>query len=70
MVANTNRESSMPTPEEVDEALRAFWRGSPEAFDRLVNEGEADGPGICALLARIIDPAAGEPPVSGQAPTE
>ena len=46
----------MPTPDEVEKALRAFWRGSPDVFDRLVDEDAAGAPGTCALLALIMSP--------------
>ncbi len=54
MAANQHQASPHPSPDQVEQALRSFWRGSPAEFDRLVNEGEPTEIGICSLLADII----------------
>ncbi len=45
---------NLPTPDQLDEALRALWQGSPEEFDRLVDGGRIRRPGTCALLSFAI----------------
>ena len=42
----------MPTVEEVEAALEAFRRGSPEEFDQLLGDGE---PRICGLFAAFLE---------------
>ena len=55
MVANLYNDGIAPPPEpspdEVDQALQAFWHGSPGEFDRLLDDG---GPNICTLLAGLV----------------
>ena len=45
-------EEIMPTAEEIEAALGAFRRGSPEEFDRLLGDHE---PRICRLLAALLE---------------
>ena len=42
-----------PTPDRVDRALGAFWRGSADELDRLMGTGEGEEIGICRLLRLV-----------------
>lgn len=48
-------------PDDVDQALAAFWRGDSAALDRLVAAEEGDTPGIGALFRGIIIDSHAEP---------
>jgi hypothetical protein len=37
----------------VEEALREAWQGAPEKFDVLVNGGEEESVGVCAVLVEV-----------------
>ena len=52
--SDVSSESTLPTPGQVQKALEAFWSGSPAEFDRLVDP-DGSKPGVCTLLAGIID---------------
>ncbi len=41
------------TPDRVDRALGAFWRGSADEFDRLVSNRDGEEIGICELLRLV-----------------
>jgi serine/threonine protein kinase/Tfp pilus assembly protein PilF len=48
----TDDEGAVPSPEQVDEALAAFWRGSSLPFDRLLDdEGDIS---VCSVLKDVI----------------
>lgn len=57
-----------PTPESIEAALEAFHRGSPEAFDRLLDPVADGSSGLCGLLADMSSPvpyALPRPSISG-----
>jgi hypothetical protein len=39
----------------IEEALREAWRGAPEKFDALMNDGEEDSVAVCAVLVEVRD---------------
>ncbi len=64
------RENSIhePTPGEIEAALDAMHRGSPEAFDRLLDASEEASSGICGLFLDMTARSAMEvaaPTISG-----
>jgi hypothetical protein len=42
-----------PTAEEIEAALAAFRGGRPEVFDRLLEEAEPGGVGVCGMLYEV-----------------
>ncbi len=54
MSAESNSEPGSPTPDQVETALQAFWRGSHAELDRLVGEDGDGGPSIGVLLAALV----------------
>ncbi len=55
-----------PTPDQIEQALKAFWRGSFAELDRLVGEGTSSGPSICALLAAAVEAHQGKIALGGR----
>lgn len=51
---SSNLELSNVSPDQIDRALRSFWRGSFLEFDRLLGDADADESGVCRLLAGVI----------------
>ncbi|HUN81291.1 MAG TPA: serine/threonine-protein kinase, partial [Phycisphaerae bacterium] len=66
---NVSGPGSGELAEKVDAALRKFWRGSAEDFDKLL-EAEDGGPGPGKLLSDMVEQAgaggSGAPPVIGE----
>ena len=54
MDAHREPEKTPPTPDEVDEALQAFWQGSHSEFDRLMGEDEANDSSLCSVFHQIL----------------
>ena len=58
-----------PTPEHVDRALEAFWRGSTKEFDNLLGDMESSDPTVVKMLRRLFehcgDLRPGDGPVAG-----
>lgn len=50
----SERDDVRITPDQIDEALQAFWRGSAAEFERLIAPNGSDRPGVASELLGVL----------------